>query len=374
MHGLPLCPEPAAALGTCAASSEVGTATLAAGSGPQPLGISGPVYVTGPYHGAPYGFEIAIHAAAGPFDLGTALVRSRVLVNPKDMAITIASDAFPQELSGIPLHVRSIELDLDRPGLLENPTNCARQAIAATIDSSEGASATISAPFQAVDCAELTFAPRLTALIRAHATAQGNGAGLQVDVSSPASGGANVRSIEITLPRQLRPRLTTIQQACPLQRQAAGTALCPATARVGSASVSSPATPTPLSGPVYLVARGARALPALVVLLKGNAIALELEGKLSISHRGVISARFAKLPDVPISSFDLTLSRGPHSMLGAVAAVCGARLRLPYALTDSSGRTIERTDTILVSGCPRKRRQGLHVRQVARLRHILTRR
>lgn len=352
VRGLPLCPEPAAAVGACSSASEVGTATLAAGAGPLPLYVSGPVYVTGPYDGAPYGFEIAINAIAGPFDLGSALVRSRVLVNPTNMTLTIASDPFPQTLGGIPLRIRSIEVSLSRPGLLVNPTSCAHQAIAATIDSGEGASVKVSAPFQAVGCAGLAFKPRLTASTQAKATAQGDGASLQIDLTNPASGGASVRSVATKLPGRLRPRLTTIQQACLLHTPAASPASCPATARVGQASVSSPATATPLSGPIYLVTHGGRALPSLVVLLHGEDVELELEGTLSVSRGSVIGTSFANLPDVPISSFDLTLTRGPHSVLGATADVCGARLRLPYVLTAASGARLEGTDNVAVSGCP----------------------
>lgn len=354
VRGLPLCPEPAATLGACSSASEVGTATLAAGAGPLPLYVSGPIYVTGPYDGAPYGFEIAINAVAGPFDLSRALVRSRVLVNPKNMTITIASDPFPQTLGGIPLRIRSIELNLNRPGLLVNPTSCARQAITATIDSSEGASANVSAPFQAIGCAGLAFKPRLTASTQAKATAQEDGASLQIDITNPTSVSASMRSVTTKLPSQLRPRLTTIQKAC-LLRPTASPASCPATTRVGQASVSSPATVTPLSGPIYLVAHGGRALPSLVVLLHDEDVELELEGTLNISRKGVIDTSFVNLPDLPISSFDLTLTRGPHSILGAVADVCGAHLRLPYVLTGRSGTRIEGTDDIAVSGCPRTR-------------------
>src|SRR5262249_28932009 len=53
-----LCPEPAASTGSCPADSQIGTATAAAGVGSEPFSFSGPVYLTGPTSGAPYGLSI----------------------------------------------------------------------------------------------------------------------------------------------------------------------------------------------------------------------------------------------------------------------------------------------------------------------------
>ena len=44
---------------------------MSAGAGPEPYELSGPVYLTGPYSGAPYGLSIAVPAVAGPFNFGS---------------------------------------------------------------------------------------------------------------------------------------------------------------------------------------------------------------------------------------------------------------------------------------------------------------
>jgi len=362
---VPVCREPAAGEGTCPQASEVGTATVAAGAGPLPLVVAGPVYLTGPYDGAPFGLDILVKASVEPFDLGTALIRSRVLLNPSSLAVTIASNSFPQILGGVPLRLRSLDVDLSRAGFLVNPTNCMRRAIAATIGSSQSASAEVSTPFQVVGCADLPFAPHVTASTSAKASQAGSGASLDVDIANAVSGGANIHSVFVQMPRLLRPRLTTIEHACSVQTQALSIARCSPQAVVGRATVSTPASSSLLSGPIYLVAHGGKAVPSLVMDLQGNGLAVDLEGKLGISSKDVISATFTALPDVPISSFALMLPRGPHSMLGAIANLCGKRLGLAYGLADQIGATNKGMARVAVSGCPRHMNS---VHQVARHR------
>jgi hypothetical protein len=361
------CPEPAAAAGACAQASQVGEATIAAGAGPLPLELSGPVYLTGPYDGAPLGLDIVVDANVGPFELGSVLVRVRVTVDPRTLAIAIASDPLPQTLDGIPLRMRTVNVDLDRAGFMVDPTSCSREAIAATAQSQEGAVATLSEPFMVSGCAALSFAPRLRASTAVPASEQGQGAGLDVEVANPSGPQSAVSSVRIQMPRQLRPRLTTIQHACAAAQLAAVFA-CPADAIVGHATVASPATVAALAGPVYLVAHGGSALPSLVMLLRGEGIEAQLEGTMSISASGAITAAFANLPDVPVSSLDIALPRGANSMLGAVASLCAKPLSLPYVLVDHGGVSVKGTARVAVGGCAhrataaRRRRRGARSR------------
>jgi hypothetical protein len=358
---VPLCREPAAGEGGCPQASEVGTATVTAGAGPLPLVVSGPVYLTGPYAGAPLGLDIAIKASAGPLELGTALVRSRILLNPSSMALTIASDTLPQTLGGIPLRVRAVDLNLDRSGFIVNPTSCSHQMLSATISSSQGDAVALSTPFDVVGCAGLVFKPRLVASTHAMASQQGDGASLDIEVSSPAREGASIRSVMTQMPAQLRPRLTTIQHACVAARLSSLTS-CPAESQVGYATVTSPATHSPLAGPIYLVSHGGTALPSLVMPLQSEGIDVNLEGTLNVSPKDVISATFNDLPDVPVSSFDLQLPRGPYSLLGAIANLCGKRLGLAYSLADQIGTKIKGVVRVAVSGCPRNTASARHMR------------
>jgi hypothetical protein len=102
---IPLCPEPQAAAGTCSSASQVGHTVVAAGPGPFPLyipqpgGPAAPIYLTGPYAGAPYGLVIAVPVVAGPFNLGTVVVRASIKVDPHTSQLTITTDPLPSILT-----------------------------------------------------------------------------------------------------------------------------------------------------------------------------------------------------------------------------------------------------------------------------------
>src|SRR5439155_18673174 len=132
LSSVPLCGQDDAARGTCSEDSRIGTSSVKSGAGPQPFSLSGPVYLTGPYGGAPFGLAIAIRALAGPFDLGTVVVRAAIHVDSTDSHLTIDSDPLPQILQGIPLRLREVSVVIDRPGFNFYPSSCDPLAIPGT--------------------------------------------------------------------------------------------------------------------------------------------------------------------------------------------------------------------------------------------------
>ena len=90
---------------------------------------------------------------AGPFDLGTVVVRAALHVDPATAQINAVSDPIPTILQGIPLDVRSISLNLARPRFTLNPTSCDPMAITGSALSVFDQSAALSNPFQVGDCA-----------------------------------------------------------------------------------------------------------------------------------------------------------------------------------------------------------------------------
>ncbi len=361
LAGIPLCGEPQAAQGACPAGSQVGTTTVAAGSGSHPFWTQGRVYLTGPYKGQPFGLSIVVPAQAGPFNLGDVVVRAAIHVDPNTAQITVTSDPLPQIVDGVPLRIQTVNVNIDREGFIFNPTNCSQLQLTGTITAAQGASANVSSPFAATGCAGLPFHPVFSVSTQAR-TSKKSGASLTVKGVFPA-GNANVHSVAVTLPKQLPARLTTIQQACPEATFNANPASCPAGSDIGTATASTPILAGPVMGPAYLVSHGGAAFPNVVAILQGEGVTVDLTGSIDIK-KGVTSSTFASVPDAPISSFQLTLPEGPHSGLAAVVpakakgSLCGQSLAMPFTITGQNGAVVKENNKIAVTGCPRAKKKA----------------
>jgi hypothetical protein len=349
------CPEPQAASGECAPGSLIGESTASAGPGSDPFWArGGRVYLTGPYGGAPFGLSIVVPAVAGPFDLGNVIARAAVNVDSHTGQVSVTG-ALPTIKDGIPLDVRTVNVTINRQGFMFNPTNCTPTAVTATVESTSGASAGVSSPFDVANCASLGFHPSFTASTQA-STSKKNGASLTVKVGYPTGAQANIRSTAVVLPKQLPARLTTIQQACPEAVFNANPASCPAGSNIGTATATTPVLAGALSGPAYLVSHGGAAFPDVTLVLQGEGITLVLVGSVDIKH-GITSSTFASIPDAPISSFELKLPEGPHSGLAAVLPakakgnLCGTSLTMPTVITGQNGAQIKQNTKIAVAGC-----------------------
>ncbi len=161
---------------------------------------------------------------------------------------------------------------------------------------------------------------------------------------------ANIHSVLAQLPLQLPARLTTLQKACPEATFAANPRGCPATADVGSASVSTPVLPQPLTGPAYLVSHGGAAFPDLDLILEGDGVRVILVGNTNIKG-GVTTSTFASIPDVPDSSFTLNLPMGPHSALAAQGELCSKALLMPTTIIAQSGAQLKQNTRIALTDC-----------------------
>lgn len=351
ISSVPQCGEAQAAVGACPAASEIGTISAGAGAGPDPIYINGHVYLTGPYEGAPFGVSIVIPAQAGPFDLGTVLVRGRITVDLAASRMTIATDAFPTILQGVPLRIKSLDLAIDRPGFMVNPTNCASEATSGAVGSTAGIEAAVAAPFGMLGCAALPFAPTLAANTLAQASSRGNGAGLDVKVTEPSGTHGNLESVVIKLPKALKPRLSAVQQACLAATFATSPAMCPTASVVGRAAVDTPLLSSPLTGPAYLVFHRGSQYPDLQLVLQGSGLSLELKGAIEVK-KGISSTTFSPLPDIPLHLFELDLPEGAHSLLGATEDLCAKRRVLGDTLAGQNGAESNGEVTVAVEGCP----------------------
>ena len=319
---MPLCDDADATAGTCPATTAIGTATAGAGVGVDSgagspsahlLYISGrDVYLTGPTDGDPFGVAIVLQPIVGPFNLsdpfGTpVVVRAGVAVDPHTAQITIAAP-LPTMLDGVLLHARTLSVSINRPGFGINPTNCSPLAVTGAIDG-----VAVSSPFQVGGCTQLTFHPQVQVSASGHPS-HTTGAGLDVKVALP-SGGAHLKSLSVTLPPLLAARLSTVQQACPAATFNASPAGCDAASVVGTATAATPILPGTLAGTVYLISNGGAALPSIALVLNADGVNLSVAGTVAFTATGATTATVPAVPDVPITSFDLDLPAGPHSIL-----------------------------------------------------------
>jgi hypothetical protein len=344
---VPLCGEPQAALGTCSSASQIGTATATAGAGPEPYTFTGPVFLTGPYNGAPYGLSIAIPTAAGPFNFGTVVNRATISVDPHTARV-IVSGAVQTIVKGVPVRLKGLTVATSRPRFLLNPTNCGALATESTLTSTFGATQNLSSPFQVGNCNALTFTPKFSARTSAK-TSKANGASLETTINQPG-GQANIKSVKVQLPTQLPSRLTTLQKACPEATFAANPSSCPAGSLVGGARANTPVLPGKMTGPAYLVSHGGGAFPDLDLVLEANGIRVIVVGNTDIK-KGITSSTFAAVPDVPVSSVTVNLPTGPHSALAANGDLCARPLVMPTTITGQNGKQVKQNTTISVAGC-----------------------
>ncbi len=364
-----LCGEAQAAAGTCSADSQIGSTAASAGAGSHPFWIQGGrVYLTGPYRGAPFGLSIVVPAVAGPFNLGNVVVRASISVDPHTSELTVTSDPLPQIIDGVPLRLRTINVSIDKPGFIFNPTNCNALRITGTLASAQGATAAVSTPFAVGGCANLPFKTKFAVFSQAK-TSKKNGASLDVKVSD-VPGQANIAKVAVTLPKMLPSRLTTIQHACPEAVFAANPATCDPKSLIGMATGVSPVLPVKLIGPAYLVSHGGAAFPDVVVILQGEGVRVDLVGNVNIT-KGITHSTFASVPDVPINSFELRLPQGPHSALTTASlpatahgSLCGQKLLMPTTITGQNGAQIKQNTKIAITGCTkvkkaRTREKGL---------------
>jgi hypothetical protein len=356
------CPEPPAGQEwSCGTVSLLGHAKETAGLGNEPVMLTGEVFLTTGYGGAPFGVLVRTHAAAGPFDLGIVNVRSRIDVDPHTAAATITTDpgprdeAIPTILDGVPVQLKALEVVVDRPEFSFNPTNCSPMSITGTLDGSEGAVDLLSYPFNASNCASLPFKPTFTAFTTGHAS-KANGASLIVKVTSAGLGQANIAKTTVTLPKMLPSRLTTIQKACLAAVFEANPASCPEGSNVGSATIHTPIFQNPLSGPAYLVSHGGAAFPDVEFVLQGEGVKIVLDGQTDIK-KGVTTASFNAVPDAPFTSFETVFPTGPHSALTANVpekakySLCGQKLSMPTMITGQNGAVIEQSTKVTIQGC-----------------------
>ncbi len=365
LAGIAYCPDAALAAASgkdgaaeqasssCPAASKLGTVDVGAGAGPTPYHVQGTAYLAGPYKGAPISIAVITPAVAGPFDLGTVVVRAKADVDPHTAQIHVSSDPLPTILRGIPLKVRSISIDTDRPEFTLNPTNCEPMSISGLL-LSPTALAPVASPFQVGACKALDFRPSLKLSFKGGTTRSKHPA-LKSVLTYPSKGDfSNITRAAVILPHS--EIIDQFHVGNPCTRPQFAEEKCPKISVLGRAKAWTPLLDEPLEGKVYFRANGGeRELPDIVADLRGQ-IHIELVGAVDTvtpKRNARIRTTFFQVPDAPVSRFVLELKGGKEGLLENSQNLCRSPQRAVLRLTAHNNKTYD-TEPTIANGCGKK--------------------
>ena len=386
---VPLCQEAQATTGNCPEESRVGQVQVAAGAGSSPLWVpmagntATAVYMTTGFKGAPYGLSIVIPAQAGPFNLGTVVVRSALHVDERTAQLSTGIDEsrvydrsgslvrviegeMPRILEGIPLKLRELRVLVDRDEFMFNPTNCSTQQVTADAVAADGQVASLASRFTAVNCAKLGFAPRFAAKVLdggRRSTVRSFNPRMRFAVA-PRPGHANIGRAAVTLPSSVILDQSHIRTICTRAQFAERN--CPEASIYGYARAWSPILRKAIEGPVYLGASSNK-LPDLIADMDGE-VRVVLQGRIDTAKGGRLRTTFDQVPDAPVSRFALTMRGGNRGILVNSTDLCRSAKRGVANFGGQNGRrsvTRPRIQTAF-KGCAKVRRKAARRTAVTR--------
>ncbi len=296
LHGVTYCPEAdilaaANTLGrteqaepSCPASSEIGTSNVAAGPGSHPFHAVGKIYMAGPFKGAPLSLVAITPALAGPYDYGTVVVRVALHIDPHDAHVIADSETVPEIIGGIPLRMREIQVNIDRPNFMINPTNCSPFSVASEGIGDQGTAVAFSSYFQVGQLRHPRFAPKMsiTQLGGRKSTARGKEPGLEFNLNT-SPGDANLKSVSVTLPRAFEIDQEHLGNLC--DKTELATDQCKGKAAIGTVIDETPLLEKPLEGNAYAVTGlGGGVLPHVVFILGGQVTVMPRGESTTINH------------------------------------------------------------------------------------------
>lgn len=366
LAGLETCSEPAlfvaaAKTGTqelaspsCPASSQIGEVKVGAGAGPAPYYTTGKIYLTGPYEGGPISAAVITPAVAGPFDLGTVVIRAITKIDPATAVLSVQSEDAPHILQGIPLELRDVQVSLNKPDFTLNPTNCDEKAITGQAVSLLGVITPLSQRFQVGGCKGLDYEPKLTIRLFGKTT-RGAHPRLRA-ILQARPGEANTARASVALPRSEFLENAHIGTVCTRVQFAADS--CPAKAIYGHARAITPLLDEPLEGPVYLRSSSHK-LPDMVAALRGPAtrpIKVELAGRIDAVNGGIRST-FDFIPDQPVTKFILEMKGGKKGLLVNSRNLCKSTYRATAKFSGQNGKAHD-FKPVMQNDCKKKGKEA----------------
>jgi hypothetical protein len=373
LRGLSYCPEDGIraaagksgreeiAMPSCPASSLVGSTNVAAGPGSHPFHAVGQMYLAGPLNGAPISLVAMTPALAGPYDYGVVIVRVALHVDPQTAQVSAISDPMPQIIGGIPIRMRSIQVNIDKPNFTINPTNCEPLSVDSQGIGDQGTITDFSSYFQVVNCETLPFKPKMTIRqVGRKGTRRGANPQVRFDLRT-RSGDANIKALSVTLPSAFGIDQSHLGNICSEKELAENQ--CAGRTPIGRASTTTPLLDKPLEGPVFAVS-GSGGLPKLAFLLNGQVDLLPRAESKSIIKGGTgrLRTTVPVVPDAPIGHFELTIFGGKSGYLSNTRDICQQSPIVAVAFKGQNGRSASQQVRVKAScgkkGKARSKRHG----------------
>jgi hypothetical protein len=360
LRGIPYCGEAAIAAAarrdgrveqaqpSCPQASQIGTTNVAAGPGEHPFHAVGRMYLAGPLKGAPLSLAAITPALAGPYDYGVVVVRVALHVDPQTAQVYAASDRVPSIIGGVPIRMRSIQVNIDRPRFTINPTSCRPMSVDSQGIGDQGTVTDFSSYFQVVNCARLGFKPRMTIRQVGGGTRRTKTPALKIDLRT-RPGDANIRALSVTLPSAFEIDQNHLGNIC--SEKELITNDCAGRTAIGRAKTTTPLLDQPLSGPVYAVS-GSGGLPRLAFILDGQ-VRLVPRAVTKAVH-GRLRTTVSPVPDAPIGHFQMTVFGGKTGYLINTRNLCSRPPVTRVDYTAQNGKT--RTEAVRVKASCKKKK------------------
>jgi hypothetical protein len=328
---------------TCPSGSEIGTGTVSGTVSGLPTSAPVTLYLL-----QPQSDELGRIGMVVSTLLGTTTSQASVtLRTTPDVGANVTFTDLPNTVAGAPVTVTGISLTLDGTvggkAFTRNPTSCQPASTGFAVTSYQGDTASASSSFTPSGCAALPFSPHLGA---SASTAGWDGETALSSTITQSEGQAALSRSQLTLPYGLFPRADIYSRAC----TGSDPSTCPASATVGSATVTTPLAAQPLAGRLVLVSSGGSSTPGLAIVLP-SPYAITLRGSSSLTPQGY-QTNYANMPDLPLSTVTVSLAGGSDSMFVNGYSLCGNWQSVSGSFTAQNGATSSASAPIVVSGCP----------------------
>jgi hypothetical protein len=298
-------------------------------------------------------------AVAGPYDYGTQVVRVAIHIDPQDAHVSAVSDTLPLIIGGVPLRMRTIKVNIDKPNFMINPTNCADMSIASQGIGDQGSITDFSSFFHTVNCAPLGFKPRMAVreVGGSQTTHRAANPRMQFDLRT-RTGDANIRSLSVTLPNAYAIDQRHLGNICSEKELAADH--CAGRTPIGRAWTATPLLDERLEGLVYAVS-GTGGIPKLAFVLDGQVNLVPRAETKTIAGKGgsgKLKTTVPVVPDAPIGHFRLTVFGGKTGYLSHTRDICAHPPVAKIDFVAQSGRTYNESAKISAAGCGKRGAQS----------------